>query len=71
MVCVYAQLSPAVHCPALAALSIDTSSEPSWVSLPSSRASNWSIEVLASTSVSFCPPLAVPVRNDAEAPACT
>ena len=71
IVWVYAQLRPEVHCPALASLSMDSSSEASGVEAPNSRASIWSIDVSATTSVSDVPPRLVPVRNEPEAPAWT
>ena len=71
MVWVYAQLRPDVHCPALASLSIESSSEASGVEAPNSLASIWSIDVSATTSVSDVPPRRVPVRKEPDAPACT
>ena len=58
-----------VHAPALAGASIDSSSDATCVSLAKCRASSWSIETSAMISISFVPPLAVPVRNDPDAPA--
>jgi hypothetical protein len=69
IVCVYAQLRLPVQAPALAAASIESSSEPSCVSLANCLASIWSIETSAMTSTSLRPPRVVPVRNDPEAPA--
>ena len=71
MVWVYAQLRPDVHCPALASLSIDSSSDASGVVAPNSAASIWSMDVSAITSVSDVPPRRAPVRNEPDAPACT